>query len=131
MLPVLAKSAEAADPAIAAVDEWIGAEIVYREIWRANDHVGGKSTPEEKAASAAEWHARTKACTTVATTAAGLAAQALLAVCIMGDLEPDDNVADPAIFETGDWKLTDDLDGKLLVNLMAGAQALADREALA
>lgn len=99
--------------------------------------VFGEGFPEEVTAYTAEEAAHNAVCQTVATTAAGLAAQLRFAYRVFGEAwsihapgyRPHEPYSDPEAYRFGEW--TNGRDATLLASLLGAAQEIAKREALA
>ena len=106
------------DPAVRAFHIW-------RDAWQALDSAYRHDDDEEKQDRLhdVEWAARKALAEAVATTPAGIVCQLRVALDTFGELEPDADPDDPESYDFNGWK--DEFDGKLMRNLLAGAQRLA------
>lgn len=125
LAPLAAVAAPDPDPALEAYAEW------RRAIDRLENAVADDTTlepsPETRAAEEDHWLTTVRACTTVATTPAGLAALLLVAFDMLGDLRFNGDRSNPNDYEFENWR--DDVDGQLMRNILAAARALAARAA--
>ncbi len=121
LLPVSAFAAPA-DPTVAAFREWRAAFIAYERSFD-RPHVADDD-PIMNAAGDAEWAAKCRLASMVATTPAGLVGQLRVGLGIFGDLVGrESRFDDPMAYEFENCR--DDMDGRLYRNMLAGAERMA------
>jgi hypothetical protein len=121
LLP-LASYATPADPAVEAYGVWRAANDAFEGSLSRPDRLD--DCPIVKAAHGEEMAARRALSDAVATTPAGIACQVRFAFGVFGEVKSDDHSIDnPADFEFSQW--TDDLEGRLLRAMLAGAEGMA------
>ncbi len=120
LLPVSAFAAPA-DPAVEAFRAWraaYDANGVFLATGRDDEH------PEGKVLLDRAWAARLALSDALATTPAGLALQIRFAFAVFGALDYDGGIDNPDDFEFSNW--IDDLEKRLLVSMLAGAEGMAN-----